>query len=220
MDVERRLRELAAGSRAQAFRVELHPRVLALLIGPGGSRLAEIEAAARKRFYLTPAEGNGHVHLDHLQVLAEGKRDDLAPHSPVAEEAELDLKLVEVDRHDAGSAVGKVDGLEVVVADAAKLVGKKAKVRVGRVLDAAAYAELVTAEAPDAPITFESEAEKPTRAPSRAKDGRAARARRRREVADQDAVAEGEPKAERREDDVEAGGRGRSPWPSTRTASP
>jgi ribonuclease G len=172
MTVERRLRDLAAGSRAQAFRIELHPRVLALLAGPGGSRLAEIEAAARKRFYLTPAEG-GHVHLDHLQVLAEGKRDDLAPQSPVAEDAELDLKLVEVDRHDASSAVGKLDGVDVVVAGAAKLVGKKAKVRVGRVLDGAAYAQLLTADAPDSPITFESEAEKPTRAPARSKQAAA-----------------------------------------------
>ena len=51
-----------------------------------------------------------------------------------------------------------------------KLVGKKAKVVVHRVLDGVAFAELVSGggEAPS-PITFESEAEKPTRAPSRAK---------------------------------------------------
>jgi ribonuclease G len=169
MDVERRLRQLAAGSRTQAFRVELHPRTLGLLAGSGGERLAELEAVARKRFYLVAAEGNGHVHLDHFQVLAEGKRDDLAPTVPLADEAEVELKLVEVDRHDAGAAVGKVDGYDVVVAGAAKLVGKKANVRVGRALADAAFAALVAAGEPDHAITFESEAEKPTRAPSRAK---------------------------------------------------
>jgi ribonuclease G len=169
MDVERRLRQLAAGSRAQAFQVELHPRTLGLLAGAGGGRLAELEAVARKRLYLVAADGNGHVHLDHFQVLAEGKRDELAPSVPVAEDAEVELKLVEVDRHDAGAAVGKVDGYDVVVADAAKLVGKKAKVRVGRALAGGAYAALLTAGEPDLAITFESEAEKPTRAPSRAK---------------------------------------------------
>ena len=140
LEVERRLRALAAGSRAQAFRVEVSPRIASLLLGPGGSRLAEIEEAAKKRFFLVPKEG---VHADHAAVLAEGKLVDLQPEAPVAEGAEVELKLVELDKHDAGSAVGKLDGLDVVVGGAAKLVGKKAKVRIERVLDGVAYAALL-----------------------------------------------------------------------------
>jgi ribonuclease G len=167
LEVERRLRTLASGSRAQAFRVEVSPKTASLLLGAGGRRLAEIEAASRKRFFLVPMEG---VHADHVAVLAEGKLADLQPAAPVAEGAEIQLKLVEVDKHDSGSAVGKLDGLDVVVGGAAKLVGKKAKVRVERILDGVAYATALSGvEAPSEPITFESEAEKPTRAPSRAK---------------------------------------------------
>ncbi|HUQ22753.1 MAG TPA: Rne/Rng family ribonuclease [Gaiellaceae bacterium] len=167
LEVERRLRVLAAGSRAQAFRVEVSPRVASLLLGPGGSRLAEIEEASKKRFFLVPKEN---VHADHSAVLAEGKLADLQPESPVAEGTEVEVKLVELDKHDAASAVGKLDGIDVVVGAAAKLVGKKAKVRVDRVLDGTAYATLLAgAEKRAEPITFESEAEKPTRAPSRAK---------------------------------------------------
>jgi predicted RNA-binding protein with TRAM domain len=110
------------------------------------------------------------VHADHAAVLAEGKLVDLQPPAPIAEGTEVDVKLVELDKHDAGSAVGKLDGIDVVVGGAAKLVGKKAKVRVERVLDGVAYATALNGvEAPPEPITFESEAEKPTRAPSRAK---------------------------------------------------
>ncbi len=77
MQVERKLRALAApGSRVQAYRVALHPRVLELVVGPGGSRLAAIEEATRRRFFLVAAEG--HVHTDHFSVLAEGKLVDLA----------------------------------------------------------------------------------------------------------------------------------------------
>ena len=169
MDAERKLRTLAAGSRSQAFTVELHPRTLALVVGEGGRRLAEIDAEARKRFFLTAPTGNGHIHYDHFHVVAEGKRDDLAPTAPVAEDAELDVKLVEVDRHDATAGVGKVDGFDVVVAGASKLVGKKTKVRVVRVLETAAYGEPMGGPEVDPAITFEGEAEKPTRAPSRAK---------------------------------------------------
>jgi ribonuclease G len=167
LEVERRLRTLAAGSRAQAFQVEVNPKTMSLLLGKGGSRLAEIEEASKKRFFLAPKEG---AHADHAAVLAEGKLVDLQPPAPIAEGTEVDLKLVELDKHDAGAAVGKLDGIDVVVGGAAKLVGKKAKVRVERVLDGVAYATALNGvEAPAEPITFESEAEKPTRAPSRAK---------------------------------------------------
>ena len=170
IQVERRLRSLAAagaGSRVQAYRIELHPRTVSLLAGPGGARLAALEEATRRRFYLVPAEG--HVHNDHFEVLAEGRRDDLAPAASLAQGAEVELKLVEIDLHDATSAIGKLDGHDVVIAGAARLVGKKATVRIGLVLDGRAFATLVAAAPVSAAITFESEAEKPTRAPARRK---------------------------------------------------
>jgi ribonuclease G len=163
IDVERRLRGLAAGSRAQAFRVELAEAIASALVGPGARRLIELEALTKKRFFL---EGKPETHLDHFVVLSEGKLADLAPPAPVGEDAETMLQLVEVDRYDAAAAVGKLDGLDVVVADAASLVGKRLKVRVERVLDGRAYAVLArkAKEAPE-PLTAEGEAEKPTRKP-------------------------------------------------------
>jgi len=161
VDVERRLRALAASSRHQAYRVEVAAKVASILIGPGASRLVELEKQTRRRFYLQSKEG---THLDHFLVLAEGKRDDLAPPAPVAEGAKVDVQLVEVGLHDPAAGVGKVDGFDVNVAGAARQVGKKVKIQVERVLDGVAYATLVTrAAAPDAPITAEGEAEKPTR---------------------------------------------------------
>jgi ribonuclease G len=193
LQVERRLKALAAagaGSRIQAYRIALHPRTLALLAGAGGARLAALEDAARRRFYLVPAEG--HAHLDHFEVLAEGRRDDLAPASPVAEGAEVELKLVEIDLHDGTAGVGKLDGLDVVVAEAARLVGRKAKVTVGRVLEGTAFATLAAGEQRVAPITFESEAEKPTRAPARRKADEATAVEATSELAADDAVADDE----------------------------
>ena len=43
IDVERKLRTLASGSRTKAFRVELNARVAALLVGPGAERLTALE---------------------------------------------------------------------------------------------------------------------------------------------------------------------------------
>jgi ribonuclease G len=168
LEVERKLRGVAKGSRVQAFRVAVHPRVLSLLAGPGGSRLAEVEAAARRRFFLVPAETNGHVHLDHFEVLAQGKLDTIAPaDAPVAEGASLQVKLVEVGLHDPTAGVAKLDGYDIVVSGGAKLVGKKVQATVGRVLDGLAFAVVADSGTVPSPITFEAEAEKPTRAPSR-----------------------------------------------------
>ncbi len=163
LDVERRLRSLAAGSRAQAFRVELADSIASALVGPGARRLVELEAVTKKRFFL---DGKPETHLDHFVVLSEGKLDDLAPPAPVAENAEVMLQLVEVDRYDGAAAVGKLDGLDIVVADAAAQVGKRVKVRVERVLDGRAYAvALRKTKALPEPLTAEGEAEKPTRKP-------------------------------------------------------
>jgi ribonuclease G len=169
LEVERKLKAVAKGSRVQAFRVAVHPRVLPILAGAGGARLDALEKVTRRRFFLVPAATNGHLHLDHFEVLEQGKLDALRPATPIEEGAAMELKLVEVGLYDPTAAVGKVDGAEVVVAGAAKLVGKKVKVRIGRVLDGVAFATLDDAAPPPAPVTFEAEAEKPTRAPSRKK---------------------------------------------------
>ena len=147
-----------------------------LLAGSGGTRLEELEAVARRRFFLVPTSSNGHVHLDHFDVIGQGKLDVLRPAAPVAEGAEIELKLVEVGLYDPAAGVGKLDGdYEVVVAGASKLVGKKVKARIGRALEGVAYATLPESEVVAAsPITFEAEAEKPMRASRSKKDTDAA----------------------------------------------
>jgi ribonuclease G len=167
VDAERRLRQLAQTPRVQAFQVELHPRVAATLIGPGGTRLSEIEAATRRRFFIETTD-NGHS-LDHFAVLAQGPLEQLRPTAPVEEGQELELKLVEVGLHDAHAGVAKVDGFDVSVADAAALVGKKVKVRIDRVLSGGAYAVRLNGPAGEEPLTAEAAAEKPTRQPAKRK---------------------------------------------------
>jgi len=163
VDTERRLRALATESpRTKAFRVELNARVRDLLVGPGAAQLQALEDVTKRRFFLEP---KADAPLDHFNVLARGPLAKLQPQAAVEEGAELELKLVEVGLYDVESGVGKLDGLDIAVAGAAKLVGKKVKIRVERVLDGTAFATLADAgESAAAPITAEGLAEKPTRA--------------------------------------------------------
>jgi ribonuclease G len=209
MDAERRLRTLAAGSKrgVEAFRVELEEHVAEHLIGPGASRLVDLEELAKRRFFIERKAGVG---LDHFKVLGEGKLAELAPQGPLAEGQELRVELVEVGLHDVDAATAKHDGVTVSVANAAKLVGKKMKVRIDRVLNGTAYASLVQPPAGTVytPITAEAEAEKPTRAPARRKAAAAEQTpapeqpkpKQRPKAAAAEAVADEEPVAEQPEE--------------------
>ncbi|HYY65017.1 MAG TPA: Rne/Rng family ribonuclease [Gaiellaceae bacterium] len=171
IEVERKLRALAAGSRHKAFKVAVNEHVASLLVGPGASRLTEIEAQAKRRFVLVPREGVPH---DFFEVLDQGTLEKLQGETPVAEGAELQVKLVEVGRHDVGAGIAKLDGYTVSVGEGASQIGKTVKVRVERFVDGTAYAMLVSKgkEALE-PITAEGQAEKPTRKPPARKTAKA-----------------------------------------------
>jgi ribonuclease G len=163
IDVERRLRALASSSRHRAFKVAVNEHVASLLIGPGAERLVEIEAQAKRRFVLEPVADVPH---DHFEVIDQGTLEKLRGDIPVAEGSEIQVKLVEVGRHDVEAGMGKLDGYTVCVGNGASLVGKNVKVRVERFVDGTAYASLVNAKAAaEAPLTAEGMAEKPTRKP-------------------------------------------------------
>jgi ribonuclease G len=166
VDDERRLRALAASApRTKAFKVELEAKVASTLIGAGASRLIAIEEETKRRFLLVPREG---VPVDHFEVLGKGTLESVLGDDDRSklEGKTVELKLGEVGRHDVRAGVGKHDGVTVIVGNAAGSVGKKAKVRIERVLDGIAYATLVGGKkAPEEPITAESAAEKPTRKP-------------------------------------------------------
>src|SRR5882762_3880279 len=162
VDIERKLRSLVTpGSRDKAFKVEVAAKVANLVVGPGGSRLRELEETTKRRFFLAGKEGE---HLDHFRVLDQGTLEKVAPKLPFDVGAEIEVKLGEIDKYDAHAGAGKVEDVDVIVGDAAKLIGKKVKVRVTAVTEGTAWAELLTSVEPaDEPLTAEAEAEKPTR---------------------------------------------------------
>jgi ribonuclease G len=194
VEIERKLRALVTpGSRAKAFKVELNARIASIVAGPGGSRLRELEEMTKRSFVLVGIED---VHLDHFRVLDRGDLARLAPEAPVAAGEVLELKLGEVGLHDPHAGTGKVKGFEIVVADAARLVGKKVKARIGAVTDGVAYAELVERDAVEAPITAEAEAERPTRARKAAAEPPAAQPKRRKAAAVEETVPDEEAEEE------------------------
>ena len=72
--MERKLRAHVAGSKAEAFQVELHSDVAAILGGPNGEHLEELEKETGKRFAFKTKKS---FRLDRFAVLAEGKASEI-----------------------------------------------------------------------------------------------------------------------------------------------
>ncbi len=157
VEAERRLRALIASSRSQAFRVELNARVAAILIGSGASRLDELESETGRRFFFETSED---FPPDHFSVVARGPVSRLERKAvPVATGEELEVTLEELDGHEPGAAIGRLDGYVLSVADAGDRVGESVKVRVARATGTLAYAVLVDGNAGEPPIEAGTELE-------------------------------------------------------------
>ena len=156
IDIERRLRSLVRSSRSQAFRIELNPHVAAILIGPGGSRLDDLEQELGRRFVVETKDA---APPDHFEVVARGPaaRAELKG-TPVTKGQELELAIVERDSHfDAG--IGRLDKYPISVVGAANQVGKKVKTRIERTTNTLAYGVLANAVEPERPVDPETELE-------------------------------------------------------------
>jgi len=180
IDVERRLRELAAERPAtEAFLIRIHPRVATLLAGGPGRPLLEIEEETAKHFHF---EGSEALPIDHFAVALEGSREEVEERAlPFREGEEVLVAIEEPHMYAEDDAVAKLDGYVISVAGAGRLVGKKTLVRIENVGRSAASATLVEgADVIDAPANggassvrpAPEQAEKPRRRGRRGGRGR------------------------------------------------
>jgi ribonuclease G len=174
VDAERRIRRLVAGSKSSAFHIELNSQVATILIGPGASRLAELEKETGRSLQI---KGRQRAPHDHFVVLSEGKASVVEPQAlPVERGQELEVELEEAHQHSDTDAIARVDGYVVTVRDAASRVGETVAITIEDVKRTTARAVLAD-EAPseNGQAPEEGEKQKPkkkTRRGSRGGRGR------------------------------------------------
>ena len=90
LEIERKLRAIATpGSRVQAFKVARAPACRSRSwSAPGGARLDELEAVARRRFFLVPAARTAMSISTTSRSSQQGKLEALSPSAPVEEGAD------------------------------------------------------------------------------------------------------------------------------------
>jgi len=152
-DIERRLRRLAETSSNEAFLVEVHPKVAAMLIGQGGAKLKEIEEETKKYFSF---EGLDTIPIDTFEVSAEGSREAIQRASlPVAEGDDVRLRIEEPHMYNTNDGIARIDGYVVSISGAGRMVGQDKKIHIDSVSRTCAYGTLVD-ESPAAAAREES----------------------------------------------------------------
>jgi ribonuclease G len=142
IDFERRLQDIAAESPdAEAFLVQMNPRVTAQFTGQGSRTLHALEAATGRSFHFDGSEG---LALDHFAIVFQGTREEVSERAlPFKEGDEVLVEIVEPHMYDVDDAVAKLDGYIVSIAGAAGHVGEKRMVRIETVGRTAASALLL-----------------------------------------------------------------------------
>ena len=165
VDAERKMRALVAASKSEAFLVELNAQVAGILIGPGASRLDELEKETGRRFAV---KTRPRVSPSHFAVLEEGPAAKIDPQAfPVSPGQELELELEETHLHEDEDAIARLNGYVITVAGAGGSVGKKVKVRIEHAGRTSAHAVLADGAAQDGRPEAEAEAEETAPKPKR-----------------------------------------------------
>ena len=148
LDVERRLRELAAERPdPEAFLIQAHPAVATTLLGgPGTPPLIELEQELDRHFHF---EGSESLPIDHFEVMLEGARGEVEERAlPFQVGHEVLVSIEEPHMYNEDDAVAKIDGYIVSVTGAGRLIGNKRLVRIERIGRTSADASLVDVERP------------------------------------------------------------------------
>jgi ribonuclease G len=141
IEFERRLRDLAKERDAEAFLIQMNPRVSAEMTGDGSRVLRAIEEETGKWFHFEGSEG---LPLDHFAILLEGDREQVLERAlPFREGEEVHVEIVEPHMYSPGDAVAKIDGYIIAVKGGGRFVGTKRLVRIDEVGRTAAAASLV-----------------------------------------------------------------------------
>ncbi len=142
IDFERRLREIAAESPdAEAFLVQINPRVTAQFTGQHSRVLHALEHETGRSFHFEGSEG---LALDHFAITFQGTREEVEERAlPFHAGDEVLVEVVEPHMYDVDDAVAKIDGYIISIAGASPHVGEKRMVRIEQVGRTAASALLL-----------------------------------------------------------------------------
>jgi ribonuclease G len=144
IEFERRMRDLAKETKAEALLIQMNPRVSAEFTRDEARVLRAVEEETGKLFVFEGSEG---LPLDHFSILLEGSREEVLDRAvPFRAGEEVHVQIVEPHMYSPGDAVAKVDGYMISITGGGPYVGEKHLVRIEEAGRTAAIATLLDAE--------------------------------------------------------------------------
>ena len=144
IEFERRMRDLAEETKAEALLIRMNPRVSGEFTRDDARVLKSIEDQTGKVFVFEGSEG---LALDRFDVVLEDTRKEVLERAvPFRVGDEVHVEIVEPHMYSPGDAVAKVDGYMISVGGAGPYVGEKHLVRIEEAGRTAAVASLVDVE--------------------------------------------------------------------------
>src|SRR6201995_2022383 len=146
IEFERRMRDVAKETEAEALLIQMNPRVSAEFTGNEGRVLRQVEEDTGKVFVFEGSEG---LPLEHFRVLLEGDREEVLERAiPFREGEEVHVEIVEPHMYSPGDAVAKIDGYIISITGGTRYVGEKHLVRIEEVGRTSAVASLLDVSHP------------------------------------------------------------------------
>jgi ribonuclease G len=144
IEFERRMRDLAKETDAEALLIQMNPRVSAEFTRDEARVLRQIEEETAKWFTFEGSEG---LPLDHFAVVLESSREKVIERAvPFRAGEEVHVEIVEPHMYSPGDAVAKVDGYMIQITGAGDYVGEKHLVRIEEAGRTSAVATLLDAD--------------------------------------------------------------------------
>jgi ribonuclease G len=145
IEFERRMRDLAKETEAQALLIQMNPRVSVEFTRDEARVLRQIEDETGKWFHFEGSEG---LPLDHFAVVLESTRNRVLERAvPFRAGEEVHVEIVEPHMYSPGDAVAKVDGYMISITGGGDYVGEKHLVRIEEAGRTSAVATLLDAPA-------------------------------------------------------------------------
>jgi ribonuclease G len=143
LEFERKMRDLAKVTDAEALLIQMNPRVSAEFTREEARVLRQIEEDTGKWFTFEGSEG---LPLDHFAVVLESTRDRVIERAvPFRVGEEVHVEIVEPHMYNPGDAVAKIDGYMIQITGAGDYVGEKHLVRIEEAGRTSAVATLLDA---------------------------------------------------------------------------
>jgi len=139
--IKEELRELASRTMAETILVTAHPDVTALLIGPGGNLLKQLENKLKKEIII---RGKKNLALEEYEVQGVYGAHDLKNHViPVEETQIVKVKIEEAHAQRPNDGIGRIEGYIIDVENGGRLVGQETLAEITKVYRTYAKAVVV-----------------------------------------------------------------------------